>query len=276
MPQILAISSWVARGHVGLSAVVPTLQEVGRQTIALPTIILSNHLGHPQAAGGPVPEDQLRKMSAALGKNGWLSQLSAVLTGFFPSAPHVAFAAELIGEIRRLNPSAQICVDPVMGDEPGGLYVAKSVAEAIKAQLLPACHCLTPNAYELQWLSGCSVNSTEDAADAAQSLELPSVLVTSVPSSDGKSLSNVAVTPDAVWEASSPWLEAVPHGTGDVLAALYLSNLIDGLPPEQCLANATGQLDALVGASAGSDELQVIAPPRRWAQANPAPVRRIR
>lgn len=276
MPQILAISSWVARGHVGLSAVVPALHEVGRHTIALPTIILSNHLGHAHAAGEAVPEDQLRRMAAALTKNGWLSDVSAVLTGFFPSASHVGFAADLISQILESNPNAIICVDPVMGDEPDGLYVDPQVAEAIRSKLLPVCHCLTPNAFELHWLTGHLVKSPGEAVKAVRSLNLPCVLATSIRSEDGKSLSNLVVTPDAAWQTASPQREGVPHGTGDVLAALFLAHRLDGLQVEQGLANATGKIDALVRESAGKDELQLVAQPRRWLQANPAPVSRIR
>ena len=52
MARILAISSQVVRGHVGLSAIVPALQRLGHEVLPIPTIILSNHPGHPAR---PVP-----------------------------------------------------------------------------------------------------------------------------------------------------------------------------------------------------------------------------
>ena len=38
MARVLVISSQVARGHVGLAAIVPALQGLGHEVIALPTV----------------------------------------------------------------------------------------------------------------------------------------------------------------------------------------------------------------------------------------------
>ena len=58
-PSILAISSTVAVGHVGLSAIVPTLNLVGQPCAALPTTVLANHPGFAQTAGTRVDTDTL-------------------------------------------------------------------------------------------------------------------------------------------------------------------------------------------------------------------------
>ena len=71
MARILAISSQVASGHVGLSAMVPVLQALGHDVIALPTIILSNHPGHTHVSGQRITVDVLDGMVDALGRNGW-------------------------------------------------------------------------------------------------------------------------------------------------------------------------------------------------------------
>ena len=91
--KVMVISSMVARGHVGLSAIVPVLQGFACETVSLPTVLLSNHPGHARAAGQPVPVKQLEEMVEALDGNGWLRDVDAVLTGYFPTAAHVSFAA---------------------------------------------------------------------------------------------------------------------------------------------------------------------------------------
>ena len=53
MATVVAVSSFVARGTVGLRAIMPALDRMGHEAIACPTILLSNHLGHPRAAGDP-------------------------------------------------------------------------------------------------------------------------------------------------------------------------------------------------------------------------------
>ncbi len=60
MARILAISSHVAHGHVGLGAIVPALNRLGHEVIALPTVLLSNHPRHKQCAGEPVAPGKAR------------------------------------------------------------------------------------------------------------------------------------------------------------------------------------------------------------------------
>ena len=60
--RILALSSQVAFGHVGLSAAVPVLQRLGHSVTALPTVMLSNHPGWPHVAGRRVPVADLDSM----------------------------------------------------------------------------------------------------------------------------------------------------------------------------------------------------------------------
>ena len=50
MARILILSSWVAHGHVGLSAAAPALQALGHEVTQLPTTVLSNHPGWPHVA----------------------------------------------------------------------------------------------------------------------------------------------------------------------------------------------------------------------------------
>ena len=45
MARLLALSSQVVRGTVGLSAIVPAWQRLGHEVIAVPTVILSRSSG---------------------------------------------------------------------------------------------------------------------------------------------------------------------------------------------------------------------------------------
>ena len=128
--RVLMLSSWVARGHVGLSAGAPALQLLGHEVTQLPTVILSNHPGFPHVAGRPVPVEQIAAMTEALAANGWLDTHDALLTGYLPTPDHVAFAAGLAERLKRAG--ARITVDPVLGDAPKGLYLPLPVAEALR------------------------------------------------------------------------------------------------------------------------------------------------
>ncbi len=274
MSRILVISSWVARGHVGLSAAVPVLNGLGHDTVALPTVMLSNHLGHPHCAGAAVPVAQLEAMFEALAANGWLADIAAVLTGYFPSADHVVFAAQAVARIRGENPNVHVCCDPVLGDDPDGLYVPSDVADAVRARLLPLCRTVTPIRFELEWLSGMPVACATDAAAAARGLGPELALVTSVMAGTGE-VANVLVTDSEAWTTATPWREGVPHGTGDVLAAAMLAGLLDGSAPADALARSVAQVDAIIAASVGADELQVTGSRGLWMAASAVTARRM-
>jgi pyridoxine kinase len=274
MPRILVISSWVARGHVGLSAALPVLHGLGCETLALPTVILSNHPGHARVAGRPLPVAQLEGMLSALSANGWLAELSAVLTGYLPTPGHVAFAAAAVARVRAESPAVHVCCDPILGDDPGGLYVPEDVAVSLRSDLLPLADTVTPNRFELDWLTGIRVQDVAQATLAGRTLARALTLVTSVPAAED-GLANVAVSQDAAWMSSVQQRDGVPHGTGDALAAAFLAATVLGHAPADALSRATGYLSAMIEASIGADELQLASLRNRWTDASPAAVTRL-
>lgn len=264
MARILALSSWTAAGHVGLSAAVPALQALGHAVTALPTVILSNHPGFPHAAGRPVPPSQIAEMIDALDANGWLAGHDAVLTGYLPSADHVALATDLVRRLRRLAapPLAApplVVVDPVLGDDPKGLYLAPAAAVAIRDHLVPAADILTPNRFELAWLTGLPVTTPGEAVAAARTLG-PRVLLTSPPVPGATGVLDVAQGAAVLYPA--PPVARVPHGVGDVFAALVAAGVSPGA--------AVGHLSALCRASTCAPHLALV-PSDTWRRAEPQP-----
>lgn len=282
MATVLALSSSVARGHVGLQALVPVMQRLGHEVIALPTVMLSNHPGHAASAGFRVPADTLDRMLAALLDNGWLGDIAAVVTGYLPSAAHVAFAARMIEAVSaRARERPLYFCDPVLGDLPHGLYIEEEAAAEIRAMLIPLADAITPNAFELGWLSGAGeIASPVLAVQAARTLTAPNVLATSVP--DGERLANVLVGPEGARFCAVARRQNVPHGTGDVLTAQIAARSIgpsrrDGL--SDALARHLGETvaatDMIIDNSAGLDELALIATADLWERPAPLPVTKI-
>lgn len=247
--KVLSISSQVVWGPVGNSAAVPALQARGHEVLALPTITLSNHPGHGAPAGFRTQAEDMARMFAALEALGAFSNLDGLLTGYFASAGQVEEVATLLDRVAipfRL-------VDPVMGDH-GKLYIAAEVADAIRAHLVPRATCLTPNAFELSWLSGVDVTDEASAIAAARVLALPEVLATSVPAGEG--LATLLITAGDVQRSVSPKLAQVPHGTGDFLSGLYLAARL-AQPPQQAFTQAMTVLARAIALSAGSSVLDV-------------------
>lgn len=252
--RILAISSQVAYGPVGLTAAVPALQARGHDVLSLPTVTLSNHPGHGRPAGFRTAPDDLAAIFAALNGLGALAEAGAVLTGYFASEEQVEAAKTILVRMKAARPGLFVLVDPVIGDE-GGLYVPQPVAVAIRDHLLPLAACITPNRFELEWLTGHSVTDEASAVAAARTLGMPEVLATSIPA-DGNMLSTMLITPGQAQRLTSPRLAHVPHGTGDFLAGLYLARRVS-MPAEDALDSAMKMLARAIAISAGTSVLDV-------------------
>lgn len=264
MARVLILSSWVAHGHVGLSAAVPALQALGHSVTQLPTTLLSNHPGWPHVAGRPVPPAETEAMLQALDANGWLADHDALLVGYLPTAEHVALAERLVARLRR----PRVVLDPILGDLPKGLYIAETAARAIRDRLVPLADILTPNAFELGWLTGTRPATRAEAEAAATALRAhkgANILVTSPPLGPGET-GLLAVTARGARPYPTPQRKGVPHGTGDVFAALIAA----GLSPEAAL----GHLDALIAESLGAPHLKIVEAAPRWTSAPPCPAPR--
>ncbi|MEO1265297.1 MAG: pyridoxal kinase [Pseudomonadota bacterium] len=273
MARVLAISSQVASGHVGLSAMVPALQALGHEVVALPTVLLSNHPGHGISAGAPVPPDQLSQVLEALGARGELACVDAVITGYLPTPEHIGCAADAIAATRAARPDHPplIVCDPVCGDWPKGAYLPADVVDGLRDTLLPLADALTPNVFEWALMTGDQTAETTadtlalspaEIAGTASSLRARHIVVT------GLGLPHGANTVETVWVDTAigrttssriARIAQVPNGTGDLLTALFAGYLLGPGEQAHALARATAGVAAVLAASEGKSELQLVA-----------------
>ena len=254
MARVLALSSHVVRGSIGLVAIGSALRGLGHEVWALPTILLSNHPGHLRSGGVATPADRIDAMIDALEANGWLGEIDAVITGYLPSVAHVASAVRALARVKIARPDVMFLCDPVLGDDPKGLYIAADVAAALRDSLVPLADILTPNRFELAWLTGRTIASTAEAIAAAGELRATTVIATSVPATPAN-IANICVTDAEPLIVEVPRLDHVPHGTGDYLSGLYLGHFLAGANADAALRSATSGVAAAIAASAGRDEL---------------------
>ena len=272
MARVLAISSQVARGHVGLSAIVPVLQAMRHDVIALPSVLLSNHPGHAHVAGERIAPDHLFRMLEALAANGWLADIDAVLTGYLPSAEHVHFAVAAIDTITQVNRNVVVLVDPVLGDEPKGLYIEIGAARAVQRDLIPRACIIKLNAFELGWLSGRIITGAPSAAAAISALQWPTTVVTSLTSEPGQ-LTNACLEAGTMCATVSVERRtAVPNGTGDLFSGLLLGHILTGNRDiASAFERACAGMELVVTESAGRPELELIANLQAIVTASPKP-----
>jgi pyridoxine kinase len=257
MAKVLAISSRVVRGTVGLDATVPGLQWLGHEVWALPTVQLATRPGLGRIEKREVTGAELAATFAALEADGCWPMLDAVLTGYFAGPGAVAAAADAIGHIKHANPRVVVLVDPVLGDG-GRLYVAQATAEAIRDRLIPLADIATPNLFELGWLTGAVVADKDAAASAARKLGPAAVVVTSAAESAADVSTLLVIGGQCTEHVSPKWAE-IPNGAGDLLAGLLLGHILNGQSQEEALTACLADLDLVLAASAGRDVLQLSA-----------------
>jgi len=234
--NILSFQSEVVFGHVGHGAARFALQCLGHEVWAVPTVQLSSHAGYATVAGEPVAADLMARLVGGLDANGWLSGCDAVLSGYLGHADQADVVADAVRQVKRINPHALYCLDPVFGDD-GRAYAKRGVAEAMARTLLPLADIVTPNAFELASLSSVPVRDPAEALEAARCLGRPSVVATSVPDGADR-IGALALSGDEAWFASTPRLKNVPHGAGDLLAALFLGHRLQDRSPKEALSLA--------------------------------------
>ncbi|UBV42877.1 pyridoxal kinase PdxY [Deinococcus taeanensis] len=273
VPQnILSIQSWVSYGHVGNAAAVFPLQRLGFEVWAIQTVQFSNHTGYGAWTGAVFPPELVAELIDGIEARGVLPDCDAVLSGYMGSEGTVGAVVGAVRRVRAANPAALYCCDPVMGDVGRGVFVRPELPELIGAQAIPEADIVTPNQFELELLTGQTVDTLEHALDAARALRerlRPGgpriVLVTSLVRSGApeQSIETLVVTDDGAWQCRTPLLPLDPprNGTGDAIAALFFGHYLKAGQAAQALSLAMSALYALLQRThlTGTREIQLVA-----------------
>lgn len=260
MPEplcVLSIQSEVVRGHVGNSAARFALQRLGLEVWAVPTVLLSNHPGHGQFRGEATRAAAMAALIDGLDAHGWLARCSGVISGYLGAAEQARVVADAVRRVKAQNRHAVYLCDPVFGDDDGA-YARPGVAEAMARELVPLADIVTPNRFELSSLTSKRIEGANDAVAAARTLGKAETVVTSVPFEGGR-IGTLAVTREGAWAVAAPRIALVPNGSGDLLAALYLAARLQGRDAAGALSAACSAVDGVLRASAGADELRLVA-----------------
>ena len=252
--NILSIQSDVVYGHVGNAAARFALQRLGHEVWAVPTVLLSSHAGYARVGGESLSADLLRRVIDGLDANGWLGACDAVLSGYLGHADHARLVADAVRRAKSAN--ALYCLDPVFGDA-GRAYAKPGVAEAMARELLPLADIVTPNVFELASLTSVTIRNADDAHVAAKRLGRPVVVVTSVPVADGR-IGTLAVANDEAWLTSTPLLQNVPHGSGDLFAALFLAHHLAGRSLRDALATTAASVFDILDKSVAAHSYEML------------------
>ncbi len=259
-PDILVITSQVVRGSIGGRGAVFALERLGYTVWFVPTILLP---WQPELGKGTrivASDEGFSQILNDLAASDGLKNVGAVISGYLGAPTQAAAIAELVAATRKANPNVLYVCDPVIGDM-GGLYVPEETAAAIRDTLIPLADISTPNAFELSWLTGLQADAETQTIASARALGPDRVLVTSAPALRRNSVSNLLVTPSDVIAAEHGLVPNAPHGTGDLISALFIARLLEGHGEEGSLKRAAASTFELVARSVkqGAEQLLVVS-----------------
>jgi pyridoxine kinase len=249
-PSVIVVNSLVARGSVGGRASVFVLERLGIPVIFAPTVLLPWHPGHGPGTRVTVDPGLLDDLAGVPAE-----AVAGCLTGYFGDGVQVASVLRIVARLREANGRALVMCDPVVGDS-GRFYVGESIRDGVRA-LARQADIVAPNRFELAFLAGLDFAALADTAAlvaAARSLGRPEVVVTSAFAAEGE-VANLLVSPRSAELVSHRAEPRAPHGTGDLLAALYFGHRLGGADPRDALARAASATLRLVELAAGGPEL---------------------
>lgn len=266
MTTILSIQSSVAYGHVGNSAATFPLMRSGVEVWPVLTVHFSNHTGYGEWRGPLLAADDVAEVIRGIDDRGVLPRVDAVLSGYQGAKEVGAVVLEAVELVKQRSPRAIYCCDPVMGDVGRGFFVRPGIPEFMRDRVVPKADIVTPNHFELDFLTGRESHTLDAVIDAAHALRVrgpETVLVTSVVV-DGTAddeLTMLAVTGEGAWQVVTPRLDRIFTGSGDLTAAMFLANYLRS----GSAAEAVGQTGDIVysvlkqTSESGLSELQLVA-----------------
>jgi len=263
MPTVLSVQSWVACGNVGNTAALFPLQRLGCETWSLNTVAFSNHTGYQRWRGDTVPASAIATLFEGIAELGVLPRCDAVLSGYLGEAETGAVLLDIVARVKEANPRALYCCDPVMGDVGLGYYVRAGIPEFFRDRALALADVVTPNRFELEWLTGGPVRNLAEAGSAVAALRQrgPGIVLATSLQTVGDHIAAVAAGPDGVWTVETPRLPIEATGCGDAVAALFLAWLLKGKPVPEALAATISAIYGVIEATmrSGTGELALVA-----------------
>ena len=264
--NILSIQSLVSYGHAGNSAAMFPLQRLGFDVWPVVTVHFSNHTGYGAARGPLLKAEDVAEVIRGVEDRGALDRCDAVLSGYQGAEDVGEVILDAVRNVKKRNPDAVYCCDPVMGDVGRGFFVRPGIPEFMRDQVVPSADVVTPNQFELDHLAGTGARTLDDIVEAAQTVRgtgPETVLVTSVIAEETPEdrLDMVAVSGEGAFLVRTPRLPINPPGAGDLTTAVFLANVLSGHDLPGTLARTASSVFAVMEATlqAGTREMRVIA-----------------
>jgi len=235
-PTALAVAGSDSGGGAGIQADLKAFAATGVHGATAITSVTSQHTRGVERVDG-LPVEGVRAQVGAVVSD---LDVRAVKTGMLHT-PHVVEAvADALSGL-----DAPVVVDPVMVATSGDELAEGRLEEAL-AELAEVTTLVTPNATELELLTGHAVEDLEDArAAAATMLEQGWANVLAKGGhvgEDGQAVDVLARGPEGETEHAYPRLEGPFHGAGCTYSSLIAGLLARGYPLDRAVAQARARM----------------------------------
>ncbi|OXA50070.1 putative pyridoxal kinase [Folsomia candida] len=226
-PRVLSIQSHVVSGYVGNKCAVFPLQALGFEVDFINSVQFSNHTGYGKWKGQVLMDTDLDDLYQGLVDNE-LVNYSHLLTGYVGTVSFLQKIQSVVASIKKKLPNCVYLCDPVLGDN-GHFYVPEALIPVYTRDVLPLADITTPNTFELELFSGMKIVTETDALlamDKIHDLGVKIVVLSSLDSAGADLDTYASVRSESgtrrVWKTTSPRLDDIFTGTGDLFAALFL------------------------------------------------------
>ena len=282
--KILSVQSAVAYGHGGNSAAVFPLQRIGVEVMPVYTVNFSNHTGYGAWRGPLIAPSDVAEVIAGIEDRGVFPEIDVVLSGYQGSDGIGDVILDAVSRVKATNPNAIYACDPVMGNAKSGCFVAPEIPVLLRDRVVPSADIVTPNQFELGYLTDTqpdTLESTLAAADALRATGPEVVLVTSVerPDREPDTIEMLAVDARGAWIVQTPLIPMKTNGSGDVTAALFTAHYRESSDAADALARTVSSVYDLLALTneRGSRELLLVEAQEFYAHPRlQFPVRQVR
>ncbi len=278
--NILSIQSHVAYGHVGNASAVFPMQRLGCEVWPIHTVQFSNHTGYGAWKGRVFDGAMIDEIVEGIADRGVLPSCGGVISGYMGSADIGHAILSAVARVKAANPAALYGCDPVIGDVGRGVFVRPGVGEFMREQAVRMADIVTPNQFELEYLTGEAAPDLPGLRRAIAALHAmgPSVvLVTSAITAETPAASIDMVASDGahLWRVRTPKLALSVNGAGDAIMALFFVHYARTRRADVALAKAAASIFGLLKRTheAGSREILTVAAqeefvvPTNWFEA---------
>ena len=236
--KVAVFNDFTGFGRCALTVQLPLLSALGLQCCPVPTVLFSNHTAFPSHHRMETEQD----LPAYLAEWDKLDlKFEGIATGYFTSEAGIEAARSFLEK----QDQALILVDPIMGDH-GRMYSSCTEERAQKLKdLLPLCDVLTPNLTEACILTDMPYTSEPDEALLEMlcrklvllSPRLSKIVITGIECGD--QIGNYVYEKETGGRlVCFPRVGISRAGTGDVMAAILLGDLVNGLSLSDALSHA--------------------------------------